>query len=421
MLNKWFLMVAALFALLIVLAACAGPQGQAGVAGPPGSVGPEGPQGPPGPEGPAGPVGPAGEPSAASLGAEYLGSAACGGCHKELYDTFMKSGHPWKLTKVEDGQPPDYPFTEVTNPPEGYTWDDILYVIGGYNWKARFINKEGYIITDAPGASGNTEYLNQYNFANEITEKEAGWVTYHSGEANLPYDCGACHTTGYSPQGNQDDLPGLVGTWAEAGVQCERCHGPGSLHASNPRGVRMEIDRDAELCGQCHRRDAVESVNAKNGFIEHHEQYEELFQSKHVTLDCVVCHDPHKGVVQLRKAEEQTTRTQCQNCHFKQASFQDSQIHPNIAQCIDCHMPRVTKSAWADEEEFTGDIRTHLMAINPNQIEQFNEDGTVALSELGLNFACRGCHNGAKAQEKSDEVLIDKAIGYHDQPQNPSP
>lgn len=53
----------------------------------------------------------------------------------------------WKLNKVVDGQSPDYPFTEVPEPPEGYTWDDVTYVIGGYNWKARFIDQNGYIIT----------------------------------------------------------------------------------------------------------------------------------------------------------------------------------------------------------------------------------------------------------------------------------
>jgi hypothetical protein len=54
-------------------------------------------------------------------------------------------------------------------------------------------------------------------------------------------------------------------------------------------GVAMKILRDPEECGACHRRDEVESVNAQNGFIEHHEQYEELYQSKHVILDCVLC------------------------------------------------------------------------------------------------------------------------------------
>ena len=239
-------------------------------------------------------------------------------------------------------------------------------------------------------------------------------MTYHSGEENLPYDCGSCHTTGYSPRGNQDDLPGLVGTWAEEGIQCEACHGPGGLHVQNPQGVQMTIDRDAELCGQCHIRGASESVNAQNGFIEHHEQYEELFQSKHITLDCVVCHDPHTGVVQLRQAGEPTTRTECQNCHFKEAKVVD---HPTIAQCVDCHMPRIAKSAWGDAEKFTGDIRTHLMAIDPAQVGQFSEDGTTAFSQISLDFACRQCHvEGGKALPKTDEQLIEKATGFHTEP-----
>ncbi|MFV1859623.1 MAG: multiheme c-type cytochrome [Anaerolineales bacterium] len=394
----------------------------AGCAGTEGPEGPAGPAGPPGAEGPQGPAGPQGEAVAAAAGAEYVGSETCGACHEEIFDTFMQGGHAYKLNPVVDGQPPEYPFTEVTELPEGYTWDDISYVIGGYNWKARFIDSEGYIITDAPGESGNTEYASQYNFANPVVGTEAGWAKYHAGEEDKPYNCGVCHTTGYSPEGNQDGLPGLIGTWAEPGIQCEECHAPGSQHAANPQGVQMTVDRDAELCGQCHIRGAIEEVNAKGGFIRHHEQYEELFQSKHITLDCTTCHDPHAGVVQFRKAQEsdptvQTTRTQCENCHFKQAAYQDSQIHPNVAECIDCHMPRVTKSAVGDASKFTGDIRTHLMAIDPNQIGQFTEDGSAALSQLGLDFACRSCHvAGGMASPKSDQELIEKATAYHNPP-----
>ena len=174
----------------------------------------------------------------------------------------------------------------------------------------------------------------------------------------------------------------------------------------------MTIDRDAEQCGRCHSREEVESVNASGGFIRHHEQYEELFQGKHITLDCVICHDPHQGVVQLRQADMQTTRTQCENCHLDEAQFQDSQIHPAATECIDCHMPRIIRSAVGDAEKFTGDIRTHLMRINPEQIEQFTEDGSASLSEIGLNFACRHCH-GVTASEKTDEELIEKATDYH--------
>ncbi len=321
------------------------------------------------------------------------------------------------MSPVVDGQPPNYPFTDIAEAPQGYSWADVSYVIGGYNWKARFLDLEGYIIT-GPDENATTEYV----FANPTTgHDEPSWSGYQAGEVGLVYDCGACHTTGYSnwpPGSHQDDVPGFVGTWAEEGVQCERCHGPGSAHVSDPRGVRMWVDRDAAQCGECHMRDSAEAVNASEGFIQHHEQYEELFQSKHLVIECVDCHDPHIGVVQLRRAGVQTTRTQCENCHFQQAKYQDSLIHPAMVQCIDCHMPRVTMSATGDAATFTGDIRTHLMAIDADQIEQFSEDGAQALSQISLNFACRHCHvEGGGALPKSDEELIEKATGYHDRPQ----
>ncbi len=339
----------------------------------------------------------------------------CKACHEGIYEQFIKSGHAYKLNKVVDGKPPEYPFTELPELPEGVTWDDVTYVIGGYNWKARFIGKDGYIIT---GAEGDSEYLNQYNFANPVVGNKAGWGKYHSGEKR-PYNCGSCHTTGYSPQGKQDDLPGMVGTWAEEGITCENCHGPASQHVQDPYAVKPKVVRDAEQCGKCHRRGGVEAVNASGGFIRHHEQYEELYQSKHLVLECVDCHSPHLGVVQLRKAEKPTTRTDCANCHFEKAKFQNSQVHTAMkVDCIECHMPRIIKNAVGNAEKFTADIRTHMMAIDFDQIGQFSEDGKTALSQVGLNFACRSCHvEGGKAMPKTDDELRQKAFNYHARPE----
>ncbi len=350
------------------------------------------------------------------FGAQYAGKDSCKQCHTGEYDEFIKSGHAYKLNKVVNGKPPKYPFTEVTELPKGITWNDVSYVIGGYNWKARFVGKDGYIIT---GSAGDSDYLNQYNFANPVVGTDAGWAKYHPGEKR-PYNCGTCHTTGYNPdpETHQDGLPGMVGTWAEPGITCERCHGPASLHVANPYSAKLEVNRDGELCGECHIRESIEAVNASGGFIRHHEQYEELFQSKHVTLDCNICHDPHLGVIQLRKADKPTTRTQCSNCHFQQAKYQDSDVHVVMkVNCIDCHMPRVTKSAVGNAKKFTGDLRTHLMAIDSLQIDQFSADGKTALSQLGLNFACRSCHvEGGKASVKTDEELLKKSYNYHARP-----
>jgi len=403
-----FITLGVLLILVVALTACAGPQGPAGIAGPPGAMGPAGSQGPAGPPG----------ADVSQSAAEYIGAATCAGCHEDIYNAFMKTGHAWELNPVIDGRSPAYPFTRLVTPPEGYTWDDISYVIGGYNWKARFMDLEGYIITDRPeAATSDANYLNQWNFSNPTLGIDGAWVTYHSGEPDLQFTCGACHTTNYSPDGNQDGLPGIVGTWSEPGVKCEECHGPGSLHVSDPGGFSMQVDRDAELCGKCHIRDAIETVDARDGFIEHHEQYEELFQSKHIALDCVICHDPHQGVVQLRQAKEATTRTLCENCHFEQAKYQNNPRHVVLSlSCLECHMPRVIKSAWGDPEKFTGDIRTHMMGIDPTQIGQFSEDGATALSQVGMDFACRRCHLEGLVKPLTDEELVAAASGYHNRP-----
>ena len=354
----------------------------------------------------------------AAQSAEYVGRQVCSECHGEINEVFMKSGHPYKLNKVIDGQPPTYPFTEVLEVPVGYTWDDISYVIGGYNWKARFIGKDGYIIT---GPDSVEPFGAQYNFANPIVGNDPHWVPYHQGEQKA-YNCGTCHTTGYAnePGTHQDDMPGMVGTWTEPGIQCEACHGPGGDHAADPRGVRPLVDRDAAQCGKCHYRGAPEAVDASGGFIKHHEQYEELFQSKHLALDCVDCHDPHAGVIALRKAGEQTTRTQCENCHFNEAKYQASATMKEAVACIDCHMPRVTKSAVGNAAKFTGDIRTHLMAIDPTQASQFSEDGKFTLSQLSLDFACKSCHvEDGIALTYNDALLKKYAYNYHARPDTP--
>ncbi len=396
--KKHLVFISVVVLVAILLTGCAGEVGPAGPAGPAGSVGPAGADG--------------ADAVAGVFGADYIGADACGECHTEKYDIFMQSGHPYKLNKVENGTAPTYPFTELVDVPEGYTWDDISYVIGGYNWKARFIDLNGYIIT---GADENA--TTQYNFYNDVLEMGDNWVGYHAGEVDKVYDCGPCHTTAYNPAGHQDDLPGLIGTWTEGGIMCEECHGPGSLHADNPRGVALEVDRSAAACGDCHVRGGFEAVNASGGFIKHHEQYEELFQSKHLTIDCVDCHDPHTGVIQLRQEGLPTTRISCENCHYKEAQNQAVDMHEGFGvECIDCHMPRISKSALGNIDIFSGDLRTHIMAIDPNQVGQFTEDGSQSLSQISLDFACRHCHVNGTSVEKSDDALVGAASNYHAAP-----
>ena len=112
--------------------------------------------------------------------------------------------------------------------------------------------------------TSNPQYQNQYNFASVVTGNNANLAAYHSGEKSLHPDCSVYDSTGYHATGHQDNLEGIVGTWAAPGVQCEACHGPGSLHTGNPYGIRMPIDRDAQACGPCHSQAGRGSVRGRD-------------------------------------------------------------------------------------------------------------------------------------------------------------
>ncbi len=311
----------------------------------------------------------------------YVGAEACSYCHTDTYNEMLKSGHPFKLTKVEDGQAPTYPFSTVPNPPAGYDWSDITYVIGGFGWKARFLGKDGYIITKG----GN----NQYNLANQ------SFADYHKDELK-PYDCGRCHTTGYTPDGNQDGLPGIVGQWAEPGITCEECHGPGSLHVATPQDVGMLIDTRPEACGRCHNRGGLNAkIPASKGFIRHHEQYNEMQSTSMRHLNCVTCHDPHTGVRYNDQEGAQAIRLDCEDCHTTaRASLQNAPLAARKADaiCTDCHMPKASKSAVAISL-YVGDVKTHIFAINPDSLAKtFTGAGDFANPYVTTEFACLPCH-----------------------------
>lgn len=390
-----------------------------------GCAGAQGPDGPVGPAGPAGPIGPAGPPGEdASVRLDYVGAAKCGECHEDAYAKYSLSGHASNLTKVVNGQPPVYPYDNVTGGittvPEGYTWNDISYVIGGFGWQALFFDKNGYLITNPAGETDATDYANQYHFANTKLEVDAGWTSYHAGEENIPLDCGRCHTTGYHTEGHQDDLEGVVGTWSFENVQCEACHGPGSLHASDPYGYRMELDRSNQLCGECHTRESATHIEAVNGFAQHNQQFDELYNSKHFALQCIACHDPHASTVHEDVNINPTSgiRQTCDTCHWQNVYHRNS--YHNRLECVDCHMPAADQSALGNLEVFTGDINSHIFSINPDpEAPQFNEDGTQMMPYLTLDYACNHCH-GSYASDKSLQELSDMANGYHT-PLQPTP
>ena len=77
-------------------------------------------------------------------------------------------------------------------------------------------------------------------------------------EFNL--DCVSCHVTGYDKPG------GSTVTFVDKreNVQCEACHGPGSLHAKEPEKKGLIVAKpSADTCVGCHHPPHVDAFDPK--------------------------------------------------------------------------------------------------------------------------------------------------------------
>lgn len=369
---------------------------------------------------------------------EYAGSESCKMCHSSAYDHWKQSGHPYKIQKLDGTNGPSYPNLSVQkvrssqisynlksgipNPPEGLKWSDIGFVLGGYHSNARFLDKEGYIILGAK---------RQYNLP---TNK---WVTYtqeEPGKTKYSYSCYRCHTTGPSLTKTQsfEQYPGIEGSWAEAGIGCEACHGPAKSHTTNPSQQKPSKNVD---CDRCHARDRdYESTtykwnkrvewqprtvsNVSTGFIRHREQGDMLLASKHGKLGftCATCHDPHKGVYfELGGIKASAS---CQNCH-KNKAISGHEVSKTNATCIDCHMPKGARNG--DQlAPYVSEQSLHFWKIITDPITMFDnlEDisntatppatykfikvNNEGISGSTLEYSCLQCHTNKDVQWASN-------------------
>lgn len=324
--------------------------------------------------------------------AEYAGSETCAKCHPVMYNDWLVSGHSTSLREAEVAKYIGLPL------PEGYTWDDIHYVIGGTDKKSRYVDKKGYMIT-MTGPNKDKPGKNQYNIEKGV------WSDFYPGEKK-PF-CAFCHTTGYKEEGHQDGLEGIVGTWVTSGIHCERCHGAGKDHAATSDKTKISTDRSNRLCGSCHGGGVLDAKGeplAKGGFLQHGE----------LAMNCVTCHNPHK------RAKLTPMDADCAACHSKEADdFKGSSMESVGKTCKDCHMPRATEGA----------TRYHLFKINtdPKKVSMFyeeprlNKDGKQVMGQAGkpvmdklakgfvtLDFACLNCH-----KNKDMKWAAEKAKNIH--------
>ncbi len=346
--------------------------------------------------------------------ATYVGNAACGGCHEDIYTSYLKTGMGRSVTRFDpanapesfDGQP------EVYNARFDYYYAPLLR--GDTLFQREFrkdaagnITHERIHAAEWVIGSGNATRSYLMNVQGHVTQMPLTWYVDKAQwdmspayeqqnfrfERPIGEECMTCHNglPTFSPfsQNRYTDVP--------LGISCERCHGPGSEHvelrlaglgpddggvdASIVNPAHLTRDLQLSVCQQCHLTGTTvlnvgedmasfkpgELLSAHRsvfvieeqiadpesfGIASHAQRLARSACFEQSEMTCVTCHNPHEPVAAL---DENAFNAACIGCH---TPAEDTEV----ALC--------TREGLADEAEaMTGNcISCHLQKSGTSDI-----------------------------------------------------
>jgi predicted CXXCH cytochrome family protein len=316
--------------------------------------------------------------------AQYVGSRACERCHADIYQRWKRT--PMANVVRDPREHPDAIIPDLkTNTVAPFTIDQVAFVYGS-KWKQRYFTRLGddYYPLPVQWDIGNKTWRPYH-----VADTGADWWTAYYPSDNLQRPtgptCDGCHAVNYDIRAKKP---------AEWNVGCERCHGPGSDHVSQPMRTNTfnpstaDAIASTDTCVQCHsqgqpRSGLIEGKaydwpvgyqvglrlqdywklephilgetsfthyadgSAHKNRMQGNDFVQSLMYRRGVT--CASCHDAHgtDHYAQLRKPVE----TICLDCHAPNgangphvASFEAHTRHKTGStgsQCIACHMPKI--------------------------------------------------------------------------------
>lgn len=332
--------------------------------------------------------------------ATYVGQAACIECHTDQHHSWEQTAHSRALAEVAitDSPPPG----RFEHTPSGRSYE--IYFDDGvmrHRETARSSSGEPLLLADLPVryVIGSGRFSHSYLVERDgfLTESPATWYaalgawgispgyeTHNAGfERPVNRECIGCHV------GRAEHDAGAIQRFTihSPAIDCERCHGPGSLHVARWRDpaaepldsvsgadptivhpARLSRAESEAVCAQCHlhtpatvelrgrrRTDfrpglpledfcihyAPESPNREMRVVGHVEQMRlSACYQRTTTLTCTTCHDPHHSPPDDQRLSY--FRDRCLSCHGEQSCRIPSASRAEQApgdNCMTCHMP----------------------------------------------------------------------------------
>lgn len=337
--------------------------------------------------------------------AHYVGMETCRGCHEGVYETFIQTGMGQSFG-VATRQKSAADFTSA----HALVYDTAL----DYYYKP-YWNKDSFYIMEFRLEGGDTvhkriqrvdyvvgsgQHTNSHIFSNNGYLYQAP-ITFYTQKhrwdlapgfekgANTRFqrliqiECMSCHNGYPDFVTNSENKFNVVRT----GIDCERCHGPGSLHVEdrknnkpvdtskgpdytivNPRRLPTELQNN--VCQRCHLQ-GIAVLNDGKTFFDFHPgmklsevmnvfmpEYEgaqdKMIMASHVErmkksqcyvqsgkMSCITCHNPH---ISVKFTPRPQYLNACQSCHGGTGTQRQCTESAKIRatknnDCVTCHMP----------------------------------------------------------------------------------
>lgn len=336
---------------------------------------------------------------------KYVGMSTCRQCHSDIHSTFMHTGMGQSFASASrqksvadfNAHKPifDQRFNYYYYP---YWAGDSLYVrefrMEGRDTIHKLEQRIDYIIGSGQHTNSHLFSENGYLYQAPFTwyaQKrkwdlppgfDEGAVTRFSRMISL--ECMSCHNA-YPDfvAGSENRFRSIL-----QGIDCERCHGPGSLHVQekqagkiidtskytdytivNPK--KLPLDLQMEICQRCHLQgnavlkpgksffDFKPGMRLREVFDVFMPKYEgddrrfimashverlkmsPCYQHSNDALNCISCHNPH---ISVKVTGTEVFNNTCKNCHGQTVNSMCTESEHKRKEksdnCVQCHMPK---------------------------------------------------------------------------------
>lgn len=365
----------------------------------------------------------------------YAGSAKCMQCHKDIYDNYLHTAH-FSSTRLASANSIGGSFHKGNNE---YVYNKDLKVVmeqrkdGLYQvayFKGKEIRAERFDIVF--GSVKAESYL--YWHGNELFQLPISYFKGLNGWTDSPgFDtlnvdytrmigtrCFECHSSYIKPLPNpsQSIITRTIDYDKNSvilGIDCERCHGPGTNHVNYHLAypdekkakymatyASLSRAQKIDMCAECHSGNKSRII--KNIFtfkpgdnladfketeyfpgkvdslkLDVHGNQTQLLESSRCfimsKMDCATCHDVHKN----QEKSVAMFSQKCMTCHTE-ANHNFCKMAPELGavikqNCIDCHMPARPSTVIAVHTSGKGEanpymVRTHHIALYNDASQQ---------------------------------------------------